>query len=81
LDAQGVDLAAFKEADDGRGIIVRLIEMHGRHAHVGLRLGWRAQQMIPCDLRERPLEKGKGILDYRVDLELGPYEIGTYRFV
>ncbi len=80
LDAQGVDLSAIKCADDGRGIVLRLVEMQGRRVHFNLDLGWEARSLIKCDLRERPFEgKAKKVKSGRVSIELDPYEIGTWR--
>jgi alpha-mannosidase len=80
VDAPGVDLSALKRADDGRGIIVRLIEMNGRKVRVNLGIGWRASGLRKCDLRERSLSgrltKVKG---GKVALNLAPHEIGTWR--
>jgi alpha-mannosidase len=80
LEAPGVDMACLKMADDGRGIVLRLVEMHGRSADFRVRVGWKAKLARRCDLRERELEESENrIEDGSLALHLGPHEIGTWR--
>jgi alpha-mannosidase len=80
LEGPGVDMACLKMADDGRGIVLRLVEMRGRSVDVRVRVGWRARLARKCDLRERDLGTVEtGIEDGLLVLHLGPNEIGTWR--
>ncbi len=80
VDAPGVDLSALKRADDGEGLVVRLVEMHGRRVRFGIDFGFKAQELRKCDLRERPIgRKPIKVVKGRASLELAPHEIGTWR--
>lgn len=80
IDEPGIDLAALKMADDRNGLVIRMVEMHGRSVRFGLCLDWGAQNLQKCDLRERPVEeKTDEIVDGRTSLELSPYEISSWR--
>ncbi len=80
IDHLGVDLAALKCADDGEGIVIRLVEMHGRSVRFNLRLGWNPRDLHKCDLRERPVDGPACVVhEGRAELELEPFEIGTWR--
>ncbi len=80
VDACGVDVSALKGADDGNGLVVRLVEMNGRRVKFGINFGFKAKGLRKCDLRERPI-RGKPIkvVKGRATLELAPHEIGTWR--
>jgi alpha-mannosidase len=80
VDAPGIDLSALKGADDGKGLVVRLVEMHGRRVRFSINLGFKASGLWKCDLRERPIaRKLTKVVKGRASLELAPYEIGTWR--
>ena len=80
VDAPGVDLSAVKGADDGKGLVVRLVEMHGRRVRLRINLGFKASGLWKCDLRERPIaRKPIKVAKGRAFLELSPHEIGTWR--
>jgi len=79
IDAPGVDLSALKLSDDGNAIVLRLVEMHGRKASFTVSLGWKAKGFRKCDLRERPTGRVEAVKAMGMSLELGPYEIGTWR--
>jgi alpha-mannosidase len=79
LDRPGVSVEALKPADDGRGTILRVCEVHGSRAPVTVTLG------RPFDAVERTdsLERTVGPLDHdgrRVRLPLRPFELVTLRF-
>ena len=82
LDRRGVSVEAFKRADDGDGIIVRLCEIHGSRAPVTVTLNagaGGARSVHRCDVMERDGEELR--LDGRsVRLSLRPFELVTLRF-
>ncbi|MHB0876061.1 MAG: glycosyl hydrolase-related protein, partial [Anaerolineae bacterium] len=79
--ADGVVLLALKPAEDGRGLIVRLIETQGREAHVSVRLPWLAIiQAYSTNLIEedqQPLPAGR----QEVRLPLAPFGFATVRLI
>ena len=51
----GLEVAAWKGAEDDRGRVLRLVEKHGGHGHV--ELAWPAAvRVTPCDLHEQHRE-------------------------
>jgi len=78
LDQGGVRLVAVKEAQDGEGLILRLVEVDGRDAEVRLALdpqlvGAGARATV-VDAMERPVEGGQAELrdgELRVSLPAG----------
>jgi alpha-mannosidase len=76
----GVELAlgGFKRAEDGRGVILRLYEPHGKRGSTALRFAFSAGSVKRANLLEEPeetveVEKGKARLDVR------PFEVLTLR--
>ena len=80
LDAPGVVISAVKEAEDGRGLVVRLYNPTDDTASGRLRL-WRPVAEVEwLDLDERPLAPPRsGQPGQEVALELGPHTIETLR--
>jgi alpha-mannosidase len=79
LDRPGVSVEALKPADDGRGTILRICEVHGSRSPVVVTLE------RPFDTVERTdtLERTLGPVDHegdRVRLPLRPFELVTLRF-
>jgi alpha-mannosidase len=76
----GVELAlgGFKRAEDGRGVILRLYEPHGKRGSTALRFAFSAGSVKRANLLEEPeetveVEKCKARLDVR------PFEVLTLR--
>jgi len=78
IDARGVDMAALKGVDGGEGLVLRLVEMHGREVPVDLDIGWEAASITRCDLLEVPVGEAERIIDGRTSILLGAHEIGTF---
>jgi alpha-mannosidase len=72
IDQPGIVLEAFKRAEDGRGIVLRLNESHGRQATVNL--GSPLLAFAETDLLENPLADAAGG-DFR------PFDLRSYRSV
>ncbi len=70
----------IKQAEDGRGIIVRLYESAGTRGPAALTFGIAPQSVTECDLMERD-EQAVPIKDKGCTVYVKPYEIKTYRVV
>ena len=77
LEGDGVELAVLKMADDGNGLVVRLVERLGRHARATLRLD-RVVKATPCLATETD-DTGPAAEGDSLDLTFGPFEIKTIR--
>ncbi len=79
LAGDGVELAVLKRADDGNGLVVRLVERRGRRARTTLRFG-RVAKATPC-LATETADVGAAVEADSLDLSFGPFEIKTIRVV
>ncbi|MBU7004100.1 MAG: alpha-mannosidase [Theionarchaea archaeon] len=79
FDASGVDLTALKLADSGDALVIRLVEMHGREVSFDLSLGWKANRLVKCNLRELPTGEFWELESGRTRITLEPYEVCTLR--
>jgi alpha-mannosidase len=75
---EGVVAGAFKVSEDGRGVVLRLVETRGAPASASLEIGSRFAVTAArvTDLLERPVQE-LSVVGRRVRVELGPYEIKT----
>ncbi|MGY4707909.1 alpha-mannosidase [Candidatus Bipolaricaulota sp. J31] len=81
VDAPGVVMSAFKWAEDGEGVIVRLYNPT-RHPRGGeLRTFWPLLRAIECRLDETPLGEAELSGPRALRLHLAPGEIKTYRLI
>ena len=76
-DAESTALEAVKQAESGRGWIVRMVERHGRNACVTVRFKEKLRNVSEVNLLERepvpvPCD-GRGFR-----FEIKPYEIKTF---
>ncbi|MBW4696631.1 MAG: alpha-mannosidase [Aphanocapsa lilacina HA4352-LM1] len=78
LNNPQVVVAAWKQAEDGKGWILRLYESQGRPAAARLRLAIPVRSVVKTDLLERPIA-ALAVQDGQASLQLGPYEIQTIR--
>ncbi|MEC9233005.1 MAG: glycosyl hydrolase-related protein [Planctomycetota bacterium] len=78
--AAGIELSALKEAEDGSGWIVRVVEMRGGSQAVGFTLPPDLHEVAVVALRARPLP-GEGLVleEGRCTLRLEPFQIRTLR--
>ena len=78
--AAGIELSALKEAEDGSGWIVRVVEMQGGSRSVGFTLPPDLREVEVVDLLERPLPREGLVLEEgRCTLRLEPFQIRTLR--
>jgi alpha-mannosidase len=80
LNDRGVSLEAVKQAQDGRGIIVRLNRVYKTRGEVLLTLPFTPRQVTECDLMETD-ERALPFTGNTVRLTLKPYEVRTLRVV
>ena len=79
-------LTVVKRAEDGRGIILRLVESYGQHDTVVLRCLHPIRAAIESDLLERPLPAPAtaptpSVNGAEVTVSLAPWEIKTVRVI
>ncbi|WP_204871263.1 alpha-mannosidase [Pullulanibacillus pueri] len=78
LNAQTVMIETIKQAEDGKGLIVRLYETAGTHATVELALDMELESVLETDLMEQII----GSVDHfggRLALNFSPFEIKTLK--
>jgi alpha-mannosidase len=76
--APGVRVSAFKPAEDGAGLILRLYEAHGVASTVAIDWTLPVSAVAPVDLLERPMPlEGFGHAGQRSELRLKPFQIVT----
>lgn len=71
--AENVVLETVKQAENGKGIVVRAYEAVGKETKTEIILNLAHKKVWECDLEERPLKEVN--LD---ELTFGPYEIRTF---
>jgi len=79
-DAPGLTLEAVKRAEDGKGLIVRLVERRGGRSRGRLGLDRPVRQAWSTNLMEEN-ERELALEGGQVALDAGPYEIVTVRVV
>ena len=80
IATEGVELAlgSLKQAEDGRGVILRLYEPHGKRGSATLRFAFGAGSVERANLLEEP----EGAVETRegeVRLDVRPFEVLTLR--
>jgi len=80
VDSPGIDVSAVKGAEDGQGMIVRLVEMLGRKVDVEIEAGWKTSKVTRCDPRERPVSEVIHLVSGKTTVTANPHEIVTLRF-
>jgi len=82
VDADHVVLETVKQAEDGRGLVVRLYEYKNRRGPVTLHCAWPISQVEACNLLEEPCDERVEQLDDRqIGFAIKPYEIKSLRIV
>jgi alpha-mannosidase len=76
-----VQVSVLKTAEDGQGLIVRLVEMHGKRAQATLRLYKPILAAEEVSLAEEPLAGAEEIAvsNGMARIAINPYEIKTIR--
>jgi alpha-mannosidase len=73
----GVHLGALKPAEDGRDVVVRLIEQHGGRCRAAVTFDQPLRQVQECDLLERPLRRLRR-RKHSFTTPLAPFEIRSF---
>ncbi|MBM4148018.1 MAG: alpha-mannosidase [Lentisphaerae bacterium] len=76
--APNVTIEAVKRSEDGKNLVIRLVERHNATSPVSLSVRGEVKRAWACDLMERN-ERKLGIEDGAVRMELAPCEIATVR--
>ncbi len=77
-DEPGVLVEALKQAEDGDGAILRLVERHGASGAVNLRIAGTFSSAVECNLVEDDAEAAD-FRDGALRAEVLPYEIRSFR--
>jgi alpha-mannosidase len=80
VEAANVVVETVKQAEDGKGIIVRLYESQGMSVHARLHSAFRLAGASEVDLMEE-YDAELPINGSSVDLQFGPFEIRTLRLM
>jgi alpha-mannosidase len=79
--AAAVEIASLKPAEDGDGVVLRIVEKHGGSGVATIRVpGWAEPTVV--DLRERPMNAGATFAmrdDGGFELPLRPFGIESIR--
>ncbi len=78
--AAGIVVSALKRAEDGDGLILRLVETHGGRGRVTIEWGLPVSAVEPVDLLERPMNAaGFTHAASTTSLQLRPFQIASLR--
>ncbi|MBC7262297.1 MAG: hypothetical protein H5T63_09810 [Chloroflexi bacterium] len=80
--SENIIVSAFKRAEDGEGLIVRLVEMHGKATTAQLHFLWPIRAAEEVSLAEEPMPGGAEWLvvsEGGMQVTMHPYEIKTVR--
>ena len=78
--AENCFIEVIKQAEDKKGMIIRMYENRNRHTKTKITLPDFITQMYECNLLERN-EREIEVNAHVVEVTLKPYEIKTYRIV
>ncbi|MCR5278186.1 MAG: alpha-mannosidase [Lachnospiraceae bacterium] len=83
IDTDGIFVDALKEAEDKRGLILRVHEAFGRRAKVSIDVNrMDIKTVIPCNLLEQEIEEDAvSLADGVITVNIKPYEILTFRLM
>ena len=80
LEGEGAVIEAVKQAEDGRGTVVRLYECFGGRRTVTLKPGFACERAEIVNILEEELAPA-ALRDGKLTLTLNPYQILTVRFI
>lgn len=78
-DSTGVTLSTVKNAEEKDGLIIRLVEYHGRKSDVTLTFMKDIQQVNEVNLLEMPIHENVGIQGNAFQTTLQPFEIKSFQ--
>ena len=80
LEGEGAVIEAVKQAEDGRGTVVRLYECFGGRRTVTLKPGFACERAEIVNILEEEIAPA-ALIDGKLPLTLNPYQILTVRFI
>ncbi len=78
-NCDNVIVEAVKPAEDGDGVIIRVLEKYGRRTNAKLAFGDKISKAQECDLMETVINDAK-ISENAVEFTIKPYEIKSFKF-
>ena len=78
IDTPNVVIDTIKQAEDGKGIIVRLYECHGSRGVAKLTVDTPFKSATLCNVLEQPLAKAK-VKANQIEIAYAPYQIISLR--
>ena len=79
MESEGIRLEAVKRAEKDDSLILRLVEIRGRHSGGILRFSGFPSKVSETDLLEWERGRSLELRDHTLELELKPFEIKTLR--
>ena len=80
VDAPNVIIETVKQAEDGKGIIVRLYECHRARGRFNLSTGFDLAEAFECNLLEEN-QRRLDVVGDNIELDVRPYQIVSLRLV
>ena len=80
-DSENVIVEAVKQAEDGKGFIIRLSERYGRRGGITCKTSFPQFKTTECDLTEQPFSKAVTWDSGAFTFFMKPFEIKTFRIV
>lgn len=77
LEGDGVTLSVTKPAEDGNGLVIRMVENYGKGTRVIVKTTKKGMRLVECDLLENLI--GCEIVELPQEIRLKPFEIKTFR--
>lgn len=81
VSANNVIVTALKEAEDDDSLVLRFYESDGRPCRTTIRTSLPARSYQECDLMERPIGEKLDVKDGAFNVNVGRWEIKTYRLM
>lgn len=81
VNKENVILETIKQAEDGKGIIVRLYEIHNKRTVANVTLDGEIESVIETNLLEEAMDTKLSKSEHGFTFTINPYEIKTYRVI
>ncbi|MCH3918220.1 MAG: glycosyl hydrolase-related protein [Spirochaetia bacterium] len=79
VDCENVVIEVVKEAEDGKGMIIRLYECYNRRCPVTLNFACPIASIVECNMIEQGFEPVSLLSETSASFTILPYEIKTFR--
>lgn len=79
VSADGVIVDAFKQAQDGDGMILRVYEAKGKKESAAVSFAFAFDSVTECDMMEQPLDAPAFPAGRSFGFTVSPYEVRTFR--